>query len=338
MCLPNQSPFRRAQAIPSPEQIVYGSHLASSFPHGFAGLNSYGVPVPLETQKPKRRRKPQKPGFTAKNNERHFVQHNYHDHAYDRDETLAEEDSQEERRRGGVSVAFPLKLHSVLIQAEADGLGHAISWQPHGRCFVIHKPKEFTDFVMPRYWKQTKLTSFQRQLNLYGFSRLTRGPDAGGYYHELFLKGREFLCKRMTRTKVKGTKFKGASSPEQEPDFYQMPPVVSPHPSDEDFSHSNGSSTTLQLHQQQAVVSFSPTLPSSFAMPVNAVPPEPPQVNDRVLDEAVEELFFDELGSVADTLGDFLADWDVVPPAETTSGQPINDDLQLGFALEKLFE
>ena len=53
--------------------------------------------------------------------------------------------------RGGVSVAFPLKLHAVLDQVEADGLGHVMSWSPHGRCFVIHKPKEFTEHVMPKY-------------------------------------------------------------------------------------------------------------------------------------------------------------------------------------------
>jgi hypothetical protein len=87
---------------------------------------------------------------------------------------------------------------------------------------VIHKPKEFADLVMPGYFRQTKLTSFQRQLNLYGFNRVTRGHDHGGYYHELFLLEKPFLCKRMVRTKVKGTKFKAASSPDQEPNFYLM--------------------------------------------------------------------------------------------------------------------
>mmetsp|Transcript_3105 Transcript_3105/g.4265 ORF Transcript_3105/g.4265 Transcript_3105/m.4265 type:complete len:214 (+) Transcript_3105:873-1514(+) len=78
---------------------------------------------------------------------------------------------------------------------------------------------------MPRFFKQTKWTSFQRQLNLYGFQRITKGPDTGAYYHELFLLDREFLAARIVRQKVKGTGIKGANNPEEEPDFYSMPPV-----------------------------------------------------------------------------------------------------------------
>ena len=74
--------------------------------------------------------------------------------------------------------------------------------QPHGRCFVVHKPKEFVVEVMPTYFHQSKLTSFQRQLNLYGFTRITRGPDRGGYYHELFLRHKMFLCKTMVRYRL----------------------------------------------------------------------------------------------------------------------------------------
>jgi len=100
---------------------------------------------------PKRRRKPQKPGKTAKMNDRHFVVHNYHDHANDKEtEENPPPEDPSQRRRGGVSIAFPIKLHTVLDQAEANGIDHVISWQPHGRCFVVHKPKEFVDRVMPK--------------------------------------------------------------------------------------------------------------------------------------------------------------------------------------------
>jgi hypothetical protein len=73
---------------------------------------------------------------------------------------------------------------------------------------------------MPKYFRQSKLTSFQRQVNLYGFRRLTAGKDRGAYYHELFLRGRPDLYKRLVRIRVKGTGIKSASSPATEPDFY----------------------------------------------------------------------------------------------------------------------
>jgi len=76
---------------------------------------------------------------------------------------------------------------------------------------------------MPRYFRQTKLTSFQRQLNLYGFRRITQGADAGAYYHELFLRGRPQLCMRMVRQKVKGTGHKQPTDVGSEPNFYSMP-------------------------------------------------------------------------------------------------------------------
>jgi hypothetical protein len=132
--------------------------------------------------------------------------------------------------KGGVTIPFPLKLHEMLDQIEADGLANVISWQPHGRCFVVHDPKSFSESVMPTYFRQTKFASFQRQLNLYGFSRLTSGRDKGGYYHELFLRGKRFLCHQIVRLKIKGTGVRKASSPETEPQFYNMPPLdVSDH-------------------------------------------------------------------------------------------------------------
>jgi hypothetical protein len=102
----------------------------------------------------KRRRKPQKPGLTAKNQERHFVVHDYHDHAGDTPQDVeGSHDSDTtgpSRRRGGIAVSFPSKLHALLDQIALDGYEHVISWQPHGRAFAIHQPKIFTEQIMPK--------------------------------------------------------------------------------------------------------------------------------------------------------------------------------------------
>lgn len=148
-----------------------------------------------------------------------IVQHNYHDHSHEKeiDYPLLQPKS-----RGGVSIPFPLKLHDMLDQAMAEGYGDIVSWQPHGRCFVVYKAREFQDIVLPKYFKLNKMSSFQRQLNLYGFQRLTFGRDRGGYYHERFLRHKNFLARGIKRVQVKGTGVRARSNPEQEPNFWAM--------------------------------------------------------------------------------------------------------------------
>ena len=186
------------------------------------------------------RSKPRHGSLTAKRNPRLFAEHKYHDYANtqegnDNDDddnnnngngADEQDDARTPKRRkvgGGVSVPFPVKLFDVLDCIQREGkYTHICSWQPHGRCFLIRHPKLFVAEVLPLYFRHAKLTSFQRQLNLYGFGRLTIGPDAGAYYHELFLRGKRFLAWRMPRTRIKGTKIKFASNPKAEPNFYDM--------------------------------------------------------------------------------------------------------------------
>ena len=121
---------------------------------------------------------------------------------------------------------FPTRLHALLDNVAGDGFGqHLISWQPHGRCFTVQDVAKFERFVMPVVFKQTKWSSFQRQLNLYGFQRLYRGRDKGGYWHEFFLRGKPEFCDKVLRTKVKGTGVRCPTNPESEPDFYAMQPI-----------------------------------------------------------------------------------------------------------------
>ena len=57
------------------------------------------------------------------------------------------------------SPVFPLKLHETLTQIDKDGYDDIIGWLPHGRSFKIHKQKEFTDIILPRYVLYTRFIS-----------------------------------------------------------------------------------------------------------------------------------------------------------------------------------
>jgi hypothetical protein len=129
------------------------------------------------------------------------------------------------RQTNGVTEPFPIKLHKMLEGNGANGMEHIASWQPHGRCFVVHNQQDFVDLVMPQYFQQSKYPSFQRQLNLYGFKRITKGPDRNGYHHPNFLRGRPELTDAMARIKVKGTGVRKPHRPQEEPNFYKYPPL-----------------------------------------------------------------------------------------------------------------
>jgi hypothetical protein len=58
--------------------------------------------------------------------------------------------------------AFPVLLHKLLDEMEAEENEHIISWNPDGKSFTIHQPKVFGDTIMSRWFKnQTRYKSFQ---------------------------------------------------------------------------------------------------------------------------------------------------------------------------------
>jgi hypothetical protein len=107
------------------------------------------------------------------------------------------------RMRGGVIEPFPEKLHRLLTEVEGNGRSDVISFIASGKAFAIHKPDKFFKEIVPKYFRQSRLSSFKRQLNLYGFELINTGPARGGYYHEMFVKERPELCRRMRRVAVK---------------------------------------------------------------------------------------------------------------------------------------
>ncbi|CAM9952030.1 unnamed protein product, partial [Choristocarpus tenellus] len=95
---------------------------------------------------------------------------------------------QQEQRFGkrGSGQAFALGLFQILKTEDPSIIG----WSASGRAFRISDSDRFCRDIMPRFFKQNKYSSFQRQLNLYGFRKLVRGSEAGGYMHPLFERGK----------------------------------------------------------------------------------------------------------------------------------------------------
>jgi hypothetical protein len=104
---------------------------------------------------------------------------------------------------------FPLILHALLEDAKEYDFEHIISWVSTSDFFIVHKPKQFAQIIMKRYFtKQNRYKSFLRQLNIYGFERVSSkssNPAAprGAYCHPLFQRDSPDLCGHMGRPKAR---------------------------------------------------------------------------------------------------------------------------------------
>lgn len=94
-----------------------------------------------------------------------------------------------------IPMTFPQRLMDILSN---DQVNDVVTWLPHGKAFIIYKKKKFAAEILPKFFKQSKFTSFTRKLNRWGFTRVTRGPETGSYFHKYFLRDQPRLCMQMS--------------------------------------------------------------------------------------------------------------------------------------------
>lgn len=107
---------------------------------------------------------------------------------------------------------FPFRLYRMLYEVEKSGKQDVASFSTDGQMFCVRKPKRFVEEVMPQYFTTSRLASFQRQLNLYGFQRVSEGGLRGSYFHESFQKGKRAQCRKIKRQRTRTKPTAGTSN------------------------------------------------------------------------------------------------------------------------------
>ncbi|DAZ98157.1 TPA: hypothetical protein N0F65_005623 [Lagenidium giganteum] len=75
-----------------------------------------------------------------------------------------------------------------------------ISWSHKGTAFQIRQPDELAERVLPKYFKHNKVSSFQRQLNYFGFKKWTKTQtNICTFSHPHFIRGEKEKMKLIKR-------------------------------------------------------------------------------------------------------------------------------------------
>ncbi|BFZ19162.1 hypothetical protein BsWGS_22200 [Bradybaena similaris] len=105
--------------------------------------------------------------------------------------------------------AFLIKLWTLVEDPSTDELIH---WDSSGTSFHVYDQQRFSREILPLYFKHNNIASFIRQLNMYGFRKVTH-IDQGGlkiekddlqFQHQYFQRGErdmlQFIKRKVMRT------------------------------------------------------------------------------------------------------------------------------------------
>ncbi|CAF0922106.1 unnamed protein product [Rotaria sp. Silwood1] len=100
--------------------------------------------------------------------------------------------------------AFLAKLWALVNDSSCDDL---IAWDPSGGSFHVYDQSRFSREILPRYFKHNNFASFIRQLNMYGFRKMStiehgslkNERDDIEFAHPYFIRGQDSLLELIKR-------------------------------------------------------------------------------------------------------------------------------------------
>ncbi|KAH7668463.1 Heat shock transcription factor family protein [Dioscorea alata] len=132
---------------------------------------------------------------------------------------------------------FLLKTYRLV---DDPAFNDVISWNSEGSAFVVWRPVEFARDLLPKFFKHGNFNSFVRQLNTYGFRKVT--ANQWEFAHESFRRGEKQLLHDIHRRSKNSISMAAATPP-----VAAVPLVVlsSPTNSGEEQGMSSSSSAVI---------------------------------------------------------------------------------------------
>lgn len=92
--------------------------------------------------------------------------------------------------------SFLLKTYEIVSDESLDDI---VRWNETGDAFIILKTHEFCEEILPAYFKHKNLSSFVRQLNMYGFHKTKQKNNEHCFVHKNFRRDNKGLLLDMKR-------------------------------------------------------------------------------------------------------------------------------------------
>eukprot|EP01138_Halocafeteria_seosinensis_P002771 gb/GECG01002832.1/.p1 GENE.gb/GECG01002832.1/~~gb/GECG01002832.1/.p1 ORF type:complete len:555 (+),score=93.36 gb/GECG01002832.1/:1-1665(+) len=116
--------------------------------------------------------------------------------------------SKKKRRKDafGVPENVPAFLRKTYAILNTPAYSDIVYWGKNGHSIVIDKVTRFSTEVLPNFFKHSNYASFVRQLNMYGFYKVSPDPSCREFMHKLFKKDRPDLLTYIKRKSASNMK------------------------------------------------------------------------------------------------------------------------------------